>query len=43
MLDYDVIAIGKISDIYNGEGVTESFRTKDNMDGMDKLVECHVK
>ena len=27
MLDYDVIAIGKISDIYNGEGVTESIRT----------------
>lgn len=36
---YDVIAIGKIADIYNGEGVTESLRTKDNMDGMDKLNE----
>lgn len=36
---YDVIAIGKISDIYNGEGVTESIRTIDNMDGMDKLSE----
>ncbi|KIL44264.1 phosphopentomutase [Jeotgalibacillus soli] len=36
---YDVIAIGKISDIYNGEGVTESLRTKHNMDGMDKLIE----
>ena len=36
---YDVIAIGKISDIYNNEGVTESLRTKDNMDGMDKLSE----
>lgn len=36
---YDVIAIGKISDIYNNEGVTESLRTKDNMDGMDKLAE----
>lgn len=35
----DVIAIGKINDIYNGEGVTKSVRTKDNMDGMDKLVE----
>jgi phosphopentomutase len=35
----DVIAIGKISDIYNGEGVTESIRTKDNMDGMNKLHE----
>ncbi|WP_046227053.1 phosphopentomutase [Paenibacillus dauci] len=34
----DVIAIGKISDIYDGEGVTESIRTKSNMDGMDQLV-----
>ncbi|MFC5465764.1 phosphopentomutase [Lederbergia graminis] len=36
---YDVIAIGKIHDIFDGEGVTESIRTKDNMDGMDKLLE----
>lgn len=35
----DVIAIGKIDDIYNGAGVTKSLRTKDNMDGMDKLVQ----
>lgn len=35
----DVIALGKISDIYNGEGVTESIRTKDNTDGMNKLVQ----
>jgi phosphopentomutase len=35
----DVIAIGKISDIYDGEGVTQSLRTISNMDGMDKLVQ----
>lgn len=35
----DVIAIGKIDDIYNGAGVTKAIRTKDNMDGMDKLVQ----
>ncbi|WP_419881266.1 phosphopentomutase [Peribacillus sp. B-H-3] len=35
----DVIAIGKISDIFDGEGVTESLRTVSNMDGMDKLVQ----
>src|SRR5690606_11381598 len=35
----DVIAIGKISDIYNNEGVTEAIRTKNNTDGMDRLVE----
>lgn len=37
--DIDVVAIGKISDIYDGEGVTKSLRTKSNMDGMDKLVD----
>lgn len=36
---FDVIALGKISDIYNGEGVTEAIRTKNNGDGMDRLVE----
>ncbi|KGP93199.1 phosphopentomutase [Pontibacillus chungwhensis BH030062] len=41
--NYDVIALGKISDIYDGEGVTEEIRTKDNMDGMDKLVESMDK
>jgi phosphopentomutase len=41
MLDngYDSIALGKISDIFDGEGVTKSIRTKSNMDGMDKLVQ----
>ncbi len=36
---YDVIAIGKISDIYNGEGVTEAIRTKNNTDGMDQFAQ----
>jgi phosphopentomutase len=35
--DFEVIAIGKISDIFDGEGVTKSLRTRSNMDGMDKL------
>lgn len=39
----DVIAIGKIDDIYNGEGITEAIRTTDNMDGMDKLHEVLKK
>ncbi|MGM9966904.1 phosphopentomutase [Rummeliibacillus sp. TYF005] len=39
----DVIALGKISDIYNGEGVTEAIRTKDNSDGMDQLVNVMKK
>ncbi|HLS60836.1 MAG TPA: phosphopentomutase [Virgibacillus sp.] len=37
--NHDVIAIGKISDIFDGEGVTKSLRTISNMDGMDKLLE----
>ena len=36
---YDCIAIGKINDIYDGEGVTKSLRTISNMDGMDKILE----
>ncbi|AJD91355.1 phosphopentomutase [Jeotgalibacillus malaysiensis] len=41
--NYDVIAIGKISDIYNGEGVTESIRTSSNMDGMNKFIQTFDK
>lgn len=32
------IAIGKISDIFDGEGVTKAIRTVSNMDGMDKFI-----
>ncbi|MEK4301254.1 phosphopentomutase [Oceanobacillus sp. FSL W8-0428] len=39
----DVIALGKISDIYDGEGITEAVRTKDNDDGMVKLSESMKK
>ncbi|MHC5547589.1 phosphopentomutase [Bacillus subtilis] len=35
----DVISIGKISDIYDGEGITSSRRTVSNMDGMDKVID----
>ncbi len=36
--NYDVIAIGKISDIFDGEGVTASIHTKSNEDGMIQLM-----
>lgn len=36
---YDVIALGKISDIFDDEGITASRRTIDNDDGMTKLIE----
>ncbi|AQY52065.1 phosphopentomutase [Listeria weihenstephanensis FSL R9-0317] len=35
----DSIALGKISDIFDDEGVTRSIRTKSNMDGMDKFID----
>lgn len=35
---YDVIGIGKIDDIFDGEGITEAIRTKDNDDGMNQLT-----
>lgn len=35
---YDVVAIGKINDIYNGCGITEVQKTLNNDDGMDKTT-----
>lgn len=34
----DVIALGKIRDIFDGEGITRTIHTESNMDGMDKLI-----
>lgn len=36
--DFDVISLGKIADIFDGEGITKAIRTVDNDDGMVKLV-----
>lgn len=33
-----VKAVGKIVDIYDGEGITEDVHTKDNMDGVDQTL-----
>ena len=35
----DVQAVGKIVDIFNKRGVTESVHTENNMDGVDKTIE----
>lgn len=35
----DVIAVGKINDIFDGEGITEFVRTSSNHDGMVKTTE----
>ena len=36
---YDVISIGKISDVFNNCGITKSMKTKDNLDGIEKIKE----
>lgn len=38
-----VIGMGKIEDLFAGHGLTESIHTKNNSDGMDKLVEAIKK
>lgn len=34
----EVLAVGKIVDIYDGEGITESIHTSSNMDGVDQTL-----
>lgn len=35
---YDVISVGKIVDIFANKGITESYRTHDNQDGINTLL-----
>ncbi len=35
---YDVIGVGKISDIFAGSGITEFVRTSGNEDGIEKMI-----
>lgn len=34
----NVMAVGKIEDIFTGQGITEAVHTKDNMDGVDQTL-----
>jgi phosphopentomutase len=36
---WDVIAIGKINDIFDGEGVTKATSTKSNLDGIQQTID----
>ena len=36
----EVCSIGKIDDIFAGQGITESVKTTDNMDGVDKTLKA---
>ncbi|MBR2377429.1 MAG: phosphopentomutase [Clostridia bacterium] len=40
---YDVISVGKINDIFASSGITESYKTKDNLDGINKTIELTKK
>ena len=40
---YDVIGVGKINDIFASSGITESYKTKDNLDGINKTIELTKK
>lgn len=35
---YDVISVGKISDIFDGEGITESNKSKSSVHGMEQTI-----
>ncbi len=37
---YAVTALGKIEDIYTGQGITEAVHTSDNRDGVDRLLDA---
>lgn len=36
---YDVISVGKISDIFDGEGITEGHKSKSSVHGMEQTIE----
>lgn len=37
--NYDVIGVGKINDIFAGQGIGYSIRTKNNSEGMERIIE----
>lgn len=38
--NFEVISIGKIKDIYDGEGITKAYKSKSNNDGCEILLNC---
>ena len=39
----DVISVGKISDIFDGEGITEAYKSKSSVHGMEQTIEIAKK
>lgn len=40
---YDVISIGKISDIFDGEGITQAYHSNSSVHGMEQTIEMAQK
>ena len=40
---YDVISVGKINDIFDGEGITEAYKSKSSVHGMEQTIEISEK
>lgn len=40
---YDVISVGKIRDIFDGEGITESYKSKSSVHGMEQIIKVTEK
>lgn len=40
---FDVISVGKIVDIFDGEGITEAYKSKSSVHGMDQTIEIAGK
>ena len=40
---YDVISIGKIKDIFDGEGITEAYKSQSSVHGMEQTIEVMDK
>jgi phosphopentomutase len=36
----EVVSVGKISDIYDGAGITRQVKSKDNLDGIERTIEA---
>lgn len=41
--NFDVISVGKINDIFDGEGITESHKSKSSVHGMEQVLEIMEK
>lgn len=40
---YDVIGVGKINDIFSGEGITETYKSQSSVHGMEQTIEIADK